>query len=522
MASTAGASNEGALPSESGSGEHPVLPVANQPLLIAGIMLASVLPLLDTTIANVAIPHMQAALGATPESVMWVLTSYIIAHAVAMPLTGWLSDRIGSRELFIITTVAFVAASMLCGTARSLEEMVVYRSLQGLAGAFILPLSQSSMLDTSKPSQHAQMMAIWGLGAVLGPIFGPLIGGWLTENWNWRWVFFVNLPLGLIAIAILFFTLPGHAKKKRQFDLFGFAMIATFLASLQLLLDRGHHIDWFDSRESWIYLVICLSALWVAIIHLRTCPNPVYPRALFRDVNLMVAIGLMALISLVIYSTMALLPPMLQNLFGYSVMDTGMVLAPRGVGVMIGMQIAQRMLKRGMDARIPIAIGFALTIWSLHDMTLWSLETSEFDLIWVGVIQGLGVGFISLPLFVIAFMTLSPSQRTDGSGLLNLSRLVASSIGISIVTAIFARNIQINHADLAAHIKQPMMSMIDLATTHSMPELTEFFVYLADVEINRQAAMIAYLNDFYLLFWASVITAPLLIFVRKLPPRNLG
>ena len=243
-----------------------LLPVDNPYLLAVGVMLASLLQILDSTIANVAIPHMQATLGATPDEISWVLTSYIVAVAVAMPITGWLADRFGSRRLFILSVAGFVLSSMLCGMAQNITEMVIFRALQGATGAFISPLSQAAMIDTNKPSRQAQMMAVWGMGIMIGPIMGPILGGWLTENWNWRSVFYVNVPLGILSLLILTTQLPSRQILQRRFDLTGFALLAITLTSIQLLLDRGNHIDWFASLETWIYAFLGISGAWMTLI----------------------------------------------------------------------------------------------------------------------------------------------------------------------------------------------------------------------------------------------------------------
>ncbi|PKP64885.1 MAG: EmrB/QacA family drug resistance transporter, partial [Alphaproteobacteria bacterium HGW-Alphaproteobacteria-9] len=303
----------------------PELESRNYPLLIIGVMAASLLQILDTTIANVALPHMQSSLGATVDTVTWVLTSYIIASAVALPITGWLADRIGARRLFIGSVAGFIIASMLCGLAQNLEEMVAFRALQGIAGAFIAPLSQSFMLDATRPSRHAQIMAIWGMGIMIGPILGPILGGWLTETANWRWVFFVNLPVGIASLAILITCLPQRPRRKRRFDLTGFALMAAALAAFQLMLDRGTQADWLASGEIWVYLVITLSATWMAIVHFSVTPDPLFERALFADRNFVIALFFMVVIGIVMFAVMALMPPMLQNLLGYGVIDTGIV-----------------------------------------------------------------------------------------------------------------------------------------------------------------------------------------------------
>lgn len=491
------------------------MPVANPVLLIGGIMLASILPILDTTIANVAIPHMQSTLGAGPQSIMWVLTSYIICNAVAMPITGWLSDQIGRHRLFAGSVFAFIITSMLCGAAQNLEQMVIFRALQGVSGAFVMPISQSMILDTTKPSSHPQMMAIWGLGTILGPVMGPILGGWLTENWNWRWVFFVNAPLGLLALILLLPNMPRYPTRKRGFDMLGFGLLSVCLASLQLLLDRGQHVDWFDSLESWIYLGVCLATLWMTIIHLTTIEHPLFDRKLFRDMNFVIALSFMSACAMVIYTTMGLLPPMLQNLFGYDVVDTGMVIAPRGVGAILGMQIANFCTSRRLDPRYSIAGGFVVTIYTLWLMSGWSLDLDQFTLVYTGFLQGIGIGLVSLQIFVIAFATLDPHLRTDASGLLNLARLIASSVGISVVTALFARNIQVSHSDLAAHIGTSTSDVVDMASVGAFPEVGGSAMSLIDMEINRQAAMVAYVDDFAAVMWVTLAALPFVLLIRQ-------
>ena len=304
------------------------LPVSNRGLLTFGVMLATIMQILDSTIANVALPHMTTALGATADTITWVLTSYIVASAIAIPITGWLSDRIGSRNLFLLSTVGFIIASALCGMAQNLEQMVAFRLLQGISAAFMNPLSQTVMLDINPPERQAKAMAIWGMGIMVGPIMGPVIGGWLTDNFNWRWVFYVNLPLGAICIAILWWLLPSRPVRRRPFDVLGFSLLAVGISSLQLMLDRGQGEDWFGSIEIWIEMLVAVIALWMFTVHMFTARHPMFERALWRNRNLVTGIFFMLVIGVVMMATMALLPPMLQNLYGHSVFDTGLLLMP--------------------------------------------------------------------------------------------------------------------------------------------------------------------------------------------------
>ena len=491
------------------------LPVENPYLLAIGIMLASLLQILDSTIANVAIPHMQSTLGATSDEISWVLTSYIIAVAVAMPITGWLADRIGSRRLFIFSVAGFVLSSMLCGMAQNLTQMVIFRALQGATGAFIAPLSQSAMVDTNRPSRQSQMMAVWGMGIMAGPIMGPILGGWLTENWNWRAVFYVNVPLGAVSLAILIAGLPSREKVRRKFDLIGFALVATTLTSIQLLLDRGNHIDWFESKEAWVYAWLGISGAWIGVIHLSTSRTPLFDRDLFRDTNYVFAVLLSLVMGVVMFATMALLPPMLQHLFGYSVVYTGETLVPRGVGTLITMQLSGIILRKGVDPRILIALGFTIVAFSMWQMSGWSLATDHSHIAWSGFIQGIGMGLVFIPMNASAFATIAPHLRTDGSSLLNLSRSIGASIGISVMVTLLSRNMQVSHSDMASHLTASLMGTIDFSTLDRFQEIGETALSIVNAEVTRQAAMVAYVDDFYLMMWMSLAVIPLTLFMTK-------
>jgi DHA2 family multidrug resistance protein len=515
-----------ALPSGSASATQPIdeprLPVRNQMLLLVGIMAASLMQILDTTIANVAIPHMQSSLGATADSVTWVLTSYIIASAVAMPITGWLADRIGGRRLFIWSVSGFIAASMLCGMAQNLEQMVVFRASQGIAGAFIPPLAQSFMLDTNRPSRHPQVMAIWGIGIMLGPILGPILGGWLTESANWRWVFYVNLPIGIVSLAILLTALPEREGARRRFDMVGFALLGLALASLQLMLDRGNHLDWFHSGEIWLYAFVTLSASWMVVIHFTTAKNPLFAKSLFADRNFAIGMMFMIVVGVVLFANMALMPPLLQHLFGYDVIDTGLVLMPRGIGVLISMQISGQLLRRGIDPRAIVASGFAITALSQWQMAHWSLGADTWQFVTDGLVQGLGLGLIFIPVNVTSFSTLPPQLRTDGSSLLNLARSLGASVGISITTILLAANIQRGHEEIGGRLDPGALASADLATIDRYQSAGQAALQMMDNEVNRQAAMVAYIDDFYLMMWLALAAVPLAMLMRKSGPPPTG
>ena len=497
------------------AGDRAALYTRNRPLLTFGVMAATVMQILDSTIANVALPHMQAALGATSDTVTWVLTSYIVASAVAIPVTGWLADRIGSRNLFLWAVVGFVAASALCGLATSLPEMVLFRVLQGVAAAFMNPLSQTVMLDINPPSKQAGAMAIWAQGVMVGPILGPLIGGWLTDNYNWRWCFYVNVPVGIACFAILWALLPSREIKRRQLDAFGFTALAVAICAFQVMLDRGQEQDWFASPEIIVEATVAGIAAWLFAVQLITGRRPMFDRALFANRNLVTGIGFMLVVGVLMMASMALLPPMLQALFGYSVFDAGLLLVPRGVGLVVAMTIAGRLMARGVDPRLVVAAGLAIAALSLYDMTQWTIMMGARSFVVTGLIQGAGLGLIFIPLNLMSFATLGPEHRTEGASLLNLARNIGGSVGISIVTALLARNVQTNHETLGSHVPALGLSAADPIVSAVTGATTDQLLSIADGLVNQQAAMIAYLDDFKLMMILTCCAIPLVLLLKR-------
>ncbi|WP_300537075.1 DHA2 family efflux MFS transporter permease subunit [Sphingosinicella sp.] len=505
--------------SASAAGAHgqPVVEVSNRPLLIVGIMMAMVMQVLDSTIANVALPHMQASLGATFDSVSWVLTSYILATAIAMPLTGWLSDRFGSRRLFIVSVAGFIITSMLCGIAVNLPEMVLFRVLQGASAAFVGPLSQTVMLDITPREQHAKAMALWGMGIMVGPIMGPILGGWLTDNYNWRWIFYINVPIGIATLAILIALLPSRPVRRRAFDLFGFSMLAIGLAALQLMLDRGQQEDWLQSWEIRTTLGVAIVGIWLVLVHMATGRRPMFEREMLTNRNFLIGLVFMINIGVILMATMALLPPMLQAIYGYPVFDTGLMLAPRGIGVLISMAIAGQLAGR-VDARVMIGGGMALAAASLWWMTHWSLDMGWHPVVWSGVLQGLGLGFIFSSINLAAFATLPPRYRTDAASLLYLMRNLGSSVGISIVTAQLARSVQTSHELLVGNITETSLAPLNPHLVEGAGGVGSSVFSMIDAEITRQATMIGYINDFYLLMIVTILSIPLVLLLKQPAP----
>jgi DHA2 family multidrug resistance protein len=493
--------------------------VPHRGLITVSIILATIMQVLDTTIANVALPSMTGDLGASQDTINWVLTSYIVAAAIMTPVTGWLSDRVGRKELFLISVVGFIVMSMLCGIAWNLEIMVLFRLLQGVFGAAIVPLSQTFLLDINPRERHGQAMAIWGAGIMVGPIIGPTLGGWLTESFNWRWVFFINLPVGIIAFLGSAAYLPSVAKRLRSFDFFGFAMLSLGVGALQLMLDRGADADWFSSVEIWIELGLAITGFWVFIVHMLTAEHPFIDPKIFLDRNFATGLVFIFVIGVILLASLALLPPMLSTIFGYPTITTGLVMAPRGIGTMISMLIVGRIV-RLVDPRVLVVIGLLMTAQSLYTMSGFSPQMDSWLILSSGIIQGLGLGLVFVPLSTVAFATLDARFRTDATALFSLVRNIGSSIGISIVTVVLTRNLQVNHTELSAFINpfNPNLWAASPGAAQGDPSALS----QVDGLVNIQSLMIAYVDDFKLMMGVTLLALPLVFLLRKPKPATVA
>jgi MFS transporter, DHA2 family, multidrug resistance protein len=494
-------------------------PVANRGAITVSIMLATFMQGVDTTIANVALPHMQGSFSAAQDQIAWVVTSYIVAAAIMTPLTGWLAGRFGIKWVFFISVAGFTLASALCGLAPSLAQMVIYRLLQGVCGAALVPLSQSVLLQINPPHRHAQAMSVWGMGVILGPIIGPALGGWLTEQYNWRWVFFINLPFGLLAaIGILIFIRETRHGRREAFDFFGFATLSLAIGALQMLLDRGELKDWFGSTEIWIEATIAGLAFYLFVVHTATATDKSFlNRELLKDANCVVGTVMMFLVAVPLFGTMVLLPTMLQDLMNYPVMTTGLVTAPRGIGTMLAMFVVSRLVGR-VDTRLIILAGLALTALAMWQMTGFSLYMGMGPVISTGVLQGFGLGFVFTPLSIVTFSTLPRQILTQGTAIFSLTRNIGSSVGIAAVVALLAQNTQTVHSRLVEHLRpdNPLARGPHLAPPFSLTDPTGLAALNA--EATRQAAMVAYIDNFQLMMMIILIGFPLLLLLRRPRP----
>jgi DHA2 family multidrug resistance protein len=430
------------------------------------------------------------------------------------PVTGFLTARFGRKRIFLVTVAGFTGASVLCGMAASLEQMVLFRLLQGVFGAPLVPLSQSVLLDSYPKEKHGSAMALWGIGVMVGPILGPTLGGWLTEYYNWRWVFYINLPVGILTFVGLSAFLAETKLSRIKLDWIGFLSLGLAIGALQMMLDRGEQLDWFSSLEVQIEAGLTVLGFYLFIVQTLTAEQPFIDPRIFRDRNFAVGLMFIFVVGIILLATLALLTPYLQNLMGYPVLTAGLVLAPRGFGTMLAMMICGRLINR-VDPRLLLATGFALTAQVLWEMTGFTPDVSQWTLIRTGVTQGMGLGFMFVPLSTITFATLTPEFRTQGTALYSLSRNIGSSIGISFVTFLLVRNTQAMHSAITEHVtpyndalRDPFVSQIwNLATEAGRAALNS--------EITRQATIVAYGDDFKLMMIVALAVLPLVLLLRR-------
>ncbi len=476
-------------------------------------MTATIMQALDTTIANVALPYMQGTLSASQDQINWVLTSYIVAAAIMTAPVGWVANRFGRKRIFILCSGGFTIASVLCGLAQDIDQMVLFRLLQGVFGAALVPLSQAVMLDSYALHERAKAMAIWGMGVMMGPIMGPSLGAWLTETYSWHWVFFVNLPFGIFTVlGLMVFMDETQKNRDLRFDWFGFLALAVGIGALQIALDRGEQLGWLGSVEINAEIIISIAGFYYFFAHSLTTATPFIQFAIFKDKNFVGGCVFMAVMGLVLFSTMALSSPYLQNVIGYPIITAGLLLATRGCGTFVAMMLVGRMM-RYIEARTLIISGLGLTCLSLFYMTGWTDQTSVPTIIVISIVQGFGFGLVFVPLSTVAFLTLPNHLRTDGTAMLTLMRNVASSIGISVVIAELTEGSKRVYAILAEHIT-PFNQAMQMPNVRGMIDMgTDAGRALADVMVSLQAQIIAFSLDFQMVMIFTLCTIPLAIMI---------
>lgn len=495
-------------------------PIRHRFWVTVSVTLAALMQTIDSTIANVALPHIQGSMAATQDEIAWVLTSYILAAAIMTPPSGFLANRFGRKNILVVCSAGFVAASALCGAATSLPQMVCFRFLQGAFGAPLMPIIQAVMLDLYSDRERAKAMSIFGLGVMFGPIIGPTLGGVLTDFYDWRWVFYINLPLGALALAGMITLMPESDREyERSFDWFGFALLTLSICALQLALDRGQSQNWFESSEIIVELMLSALFFYLFMVHMFTAAHPFVEPALFRDRNFVAGLIFNFFASSTMMATMALLPMFLQNLMGIPVLTTGIMMAPRGIGTLLVMLLIPRIADK-IDPRLLLLIGIILTALAMGEMAHFTLDVDNATIVRTGFFQGIGLGFTMIPINILLFSTLDRRYRTEGSAMYNLLRNLSGSLFISLMVTILAQNTQLYHAELA----QSITPFRDALQKPWLPDAWDWQNPLGAMAINgeltRQASGIAFFSNFALMEWMVLLTMPLLLLFRKLPAKK--
>jgi MFS transporter, DHA2 family, multidrug resistance protein len=490
--------------------------VPHRVLVTFCIVGATLMQALDQTIANVALPYMQGSLSATYDEITWVLTSYITAAAIMTAPVGWFASRFGRKHLFVTSLIGFTVASMMCGAAQSLAQMVIFRLLQGVFGAALVPLSQATMIDIYPVEQRGKAMAIWGIGVMVGPVLGPTLGGYLTEMYDWRYVFYINLPFGILATLGLTFFMPRSLVNiNMRFDWIGFGVLSVGIGGLQLMMDRGQVQDWFSSTEVITEATIGGLGVYLFIVHMATAKEPFIPTALFKDRNFATGLALMFVAGTILVSSSSLMAPWLQNLANYPVETAGLIMAPRGVGTMMAMMTGGRLVGR-LDPRKVMAAGIVMLSWSTWEMTSWTPDISQATIVTTIMVQGAGLGFAFLPLQVLAFATLSPQYRTDGTSLFSLLRNIGAAVGVSATSSLLVHNAQVLHESVGASVT-PFNRALQGGgmISRTWNPMHAHGAALMDQIVNQQAQITAYIDDYWMMTLTTLPSLALLFLLRR-------
>jgi DHA2 family multidrug resistance protein len=484
-------------------------------LVTAGLLLAVFISSLDSTVVNVALPHMQGSLSASAEQITWVLTAFIVSSAMMIPISGWLADVFGAKTMLLFCVGMFTFTSLLCGAATNLPEMVLFRVLQGVSGAPMAPIAQVVLLNINPPERFARAMSLFTMSAVCGPVLGPVVGGMITEHLSWRWCFYINLAVGVASLLLIWLFLPREATRERRFDFLGFGSLAAAIAGLQLVLDRGPSQDWFNSREIWIEAILAGAGFWIYLAHTVTARRPLFNPDLASNRNFVTASVVTAFFATLLFSSSAILPLMAQNVLGYPVLLAGLVGVPRGIVVVAILQVMGR-LDSLVDRRLLLFFGLCALAVSFWQMAQFDVTMAVEGFLIAGIVQGVGHGFTSVPLTTIALSTLRPDLRGDGSAIINLIRSLGGSFGIAGLQALTVFNGQRMHASLAEHVQMADPVVRANLPAALSPDTVQGALRLNE-EITRQATMVAYLDEFRVMAALTLCAVPLLLLLR--PPR---
>jgi DHA2 family multidrug resistance protein len=488
---------------------------ATRALITVAVMSATLMQVLDTTIVNVALPHMEGSLSSTSDQITWILTSYLVASAIFMPLTGYFTDRLGRKNYLLISILGFVIASALCGAAVNITQIVVFRLLQGVFGAALVPLSQAIMADVYPEEDRGTAMAIWGMGVMVGPILGPTLGGYLTEIASWRWTFYINVPVGILSLILAWRVVPDTPKKERQMDWFGLFLISLSIGATQYFLDRGNQDDWFSSGGIRTAAFLAMMGLLGFLLHSSyQKEKSVFDVSIFNDRNFTLASLILALFGLGLYGAMVILPLMLEGLFNYPVLTTGLVMAPRGISGLVSMMFVGKLIKT-MDPRLIIVLGIAISGSGMLLGTYYNLNISPGWIIGPLILQGFGLGMIFVPLSAIAFSTLPAHLRSEAAGLFSLLRTIGSSVGISVVATILSRHTQIAWNQLGGFINPYNPALTGYLQSIHMNMQEPLAILILGKQLATQAQMISFVDVYAFISWSFAAMLPLVLLLKK-------
>jgi DHA2 family multidrug resistance protein len=504
----------------------PVGPAINPWLIAVAVMLGTFMEVLDTTVVNVSLPHIAGDLGATPDEATWALTSYLVANAIILPLTGWLANYFGRKRLLMAAVIGFTSASVLCGIAPNLALLIVFRVVQGATGGALQPLSQAVMLEAFPPQDRGKAMSFWGLGIVVAPMLGPVLGGWLTDSYSWRWVFYINLPVGLASILMTkaFIFDPAYIRRTTaRIDKWGIGLLAIAIGSLQIVLDKGQEEDWFSSPMIVSLSVAAAVGLIWFIIHEFHTDNPVVNLRVFKERTYSGGVFLMTTLGFVLYGSLVLLPLLLQTLLGYPALQAGIAMFPRGLGSFIGMPITGMLLSR-VDPRKLLAVGICGASFTLLQLSWLSLDAGYWDIFWPQFIQGLSLSLVFVPLTTVTMNPIAKENMGNATSLFNFMRNVGGSVGIAIATTLVSRYTQQHINILGAHVTATnpqavrtldtframfMSRGADLATATRQAYAAVFGI------VAKQATMLAFVDTFRLLAGIFILMIPLLFILKR-------
>ncbi|MDD5541643.1 MAG: DHA2 family efflux MFS transporter permease subunit [Acidobacteriia bacterium] len=508
-------------------------PRVNPWLIAVTVTMATFMEVLDTSVANVALPHIAGNLSASVDEATWVLTSYLVSNAIILPISPWLGGLIGRKRFYQLCVILFTVSSLLCGLAPSLSMLIFFRVLQGVGGGGLQPTEQAILFESFPHEKRGMAAAVYGMGVLFAPIIGPTLGGWITDNYSWRWIFFINIPVGALSVfmtQLVVFDPPyikALKKKLGRIDTVGLGLLAVGLGFLQIILDKGQREDWFESGFIWRMTVCSAAALIFFVIWELRTSHPVVNFSLMKDRTFATGMVLIFMTGFVLYGSIVLLPIYLQGLMGYTAVLSGLVISPGGIATLLLMPVVGRLMGTKLDPRLAIAAGFTVTAISVFQMSHFNLELGFANYIWPRIVQGIGLAFIFIPVNTVAFASLQKERMNDGTGLFNLMRNLGGSFGIAIVATTLSRRQQVQNARLGEHlnpfnpnfqwrlnaVQQGLASSgMDPASSHrtSMGFLQGL--------MQRQAYMNAFVEDFWILGVAMLAMLPLLFLMRRPKP----